>query len=151
MIASGEPESALRGGESWIPRLGRATAPETARPAPWDTDGTVLITGGTSGLGALVARHLVTEHGVRHLLLAGRRGRDTPGAEALATELTGLGAQVRIAACDVADRDALAALLAGIDAAHPLRGVVHAAAVADGGLIGSLTPIGSTPSSAPRR
>ncbi|WP_018555718.1 type I polyketide synthase, partial [Streptomyces sp. ATexAB-D23] len=138
--ASGEPESALRGGESWVPRLGRATDPETARPAPWDTEGTVLITGGTSGLGALVARHLVTEHGVRHLLLAGRRGTDTPGAEALATELTGLGAQVRIAACDVADRDALAALLAGIDAGHPLRGVVHAAAVADGGLVGSLTP-----------
>ncbi|MFE7625609.1 SDR family NAD(P)-dependent oxidoreductase [Streptomyces sp. NPDC057509] len=139
-VASGEPESALRGGESWVPRLGRATDPETARPAPWDTEGTVLITGGTSGLGALVARHLVTEHGVRHLLLAGRRGTDTPGAEALATELTGLGAQVRIAACDVADRDALAALLAGIDAGHPLRGVVHAAAVADGGLVGSLTP-----------
>ncbi|WUQ23230.1 type I polyketide synthase [Streptomyces sp. NBC_00236] len=139
-VASGEPESALRGGESWVPRLGRATAPEPARLAPWDTDGTVLITGGTSGLGALVARHLVTAHGVRHLLLAGRRGPDTPGAAALAAELTGLGAQVRIAACDVADRDALAALLAGIDAGRPLRAVVHAAAIADGGLVGSLTP-----------
>ncbi|MER6119153.1 type I polyketide synthase [Streptomyces sp. NPDC001743] len=139
-VLSGEPESALRGGESWVPRLGRATAPEPARPAPWDTEGTVLITGGASGLGALVARHLVTEHGVRHLLLAGRRGPDAPGAEALAAELTGLGAHVRIAACDVADRDALAALLAGIHSAHPLRAVVHAAAVADGGLVGSLTP-----------
>ncbi|MEU8509517.1 SDR family NAD(P)-dependent oxidoreductase, partial [Streptomyces brevispora] len=139
-VASGEPESALRQGELWAPRLGRTTAPEPARPAPWDTEGTVLITGGTSGLGALVARHLVTEHGVRHLLLAGRRGTDAPGAQALAAELTGLGARVTIAACDVADRDALAALLAGIDADHPLRAVVHAAAVADGGLIGSLTP-----------
>ncbi|MFG2408444.1 SDR family NAD(P)-dependent oxidoreductase [Streptomyces brevispora] len=139
-VASGEPESALREGELWAPRLGRTTAPEPARPAPWDTEGTVLITGGTSGLGALVARHLVTEHGVRHLLLAGRRGTDAPGAQALAAELTGLGARVTIAACDVADRDALAALLAGIDADHPLRAVVHAAAVADGGLIGSLTP-----------
>ncbi|MBW5254363.1 SDR family NAD(P)-dependent oxidoreductase, partial [Streptomyces sp. P01-B04] len=138
--ASGEPESAVRGGESWVPRLGIATTPEPASPAPWDTGGTVLITGGTSGLGALVARHLVTEHGVRHLLLAGRRGPGTPGAEALAAELTGLGAQVRIAACDVADRDALATLLAGIDADRPLRAVVHAAAVADGGLVGSLTP-----------
>ncbi|MYQ80502.1 type I polyketide synthase [Streptomyces sp. SID4923] len=140
VIVSGEPESALRGGESWIPRLGRASDPETARSAPWDSEGTVLITGGTSGLGALVARHLVAEHGVRHLLLAGRRGMEAPGAEALATDLRGLGAQVRIAACDVADREALAALLAGIDAGHPLRGVVHAAAVADGGLIGSLAP-----------
>ncbi|MFE9860961.1 SDR family NAD(P)-dependent oxidoreductase [Streptomyces sp. NPDC005780] len=139
-VASGEPESALRGGESWVPRLGRTTAPEPARPAPWDTEGTVLVTGGTSGLGALVARHLVTEHGVRHLLLAGRRGMETPGAEALAAELTGHGAQVKIAACDVADREGLTALLAGIDADRPLRAVVHAAAVADGGLVGSLTP-----------
>ncbi|WP_329613784.1 type I polyketide synthase [Streptomyces brevispora] len=139
-VASGEPESALRQGELWAPRLVRTTAPEPARTAPWDTEGTVLITGGTSGLGALVARHLVTEHGVRHLLLAGRRGTVAPGAQALAAELTGLGARVTIAACDVADRDALAALLAGIDADHPLRAVVHAAAVADGGLIGSLTP-----------
>ncbi|MFD7431274.1 SDR family NAD(P)-dependent oxidoreductase [Streptomyces sp. NPDC059818] len=138
-VTSAEPEAALREHEVWVPRLGRATAPEPARPAPWDTAGTVLITGGTSGLGALVARHLVTEHGVRHLLLAGRRGTDAPGAQALAAELTGLGAHVVIAACDVADRDALAALLAGIDAERPLRAVVHAAAVADGGLVGSLT------------
>ena len=41
--------------------------------------GTVLITGGTGGLGALVARHLVGEHGVRHLLLASRRGRERAG------------------------------------------------------------------------
>ncbi|MCX4769690.1 type I polyketide synthase [Streptomyces sp. NBC_01285] len=139
-VASAEPESALREREVWVPRLGPVIAPEPARPAPWDTGGTVLITGGTSGLGALVARHLVTEHGIRHLLLAGRRGMDAPGAQALAAELTGLGAQVQIAACDVADRDGLAALLAGIGTEHPLRAVVHAAAVADGGLVAGLTP-----------
>ncbi|MEV7398776.1 type I polyketide synthase [Streptomyces sp. NPDC091267] len=139
-VAAGEPEAALRDGALWVPRLGPVTAPEPAPSAPWDTTGTVLITGGTSGLGALTARHLVTEHGVRHLLLAGRRGIDAPGAKALAAELRGLGAEVAIAACDVADRAGLAALLAGIDAGHPLRAVVHAAAVADGGLVGSLTP-----------
>ena len=40
----------------------------------------MLVTGGTGALGALVARHLVTEHGARHLLLASRRGADAPGA-----------------------------------------------------------------------
>ncbi|MGK5440320.1 type I polyketide synthase [Micromonospora sp. URMC 105] len=102
--------------------------------------GTALITGGTGGLGALVARHLVTAHGVRHLVLTSRRGSAAPGAEALVTELTGLGATVRVAACDAADRDALAAVLAGIPAAHPLRIVVHAAGVADNGVAASLTP-----------
>ncbi|MEU9319784.1 type I polyketide synthase [Streptomyces sp. NPDC048295] len=140
--SSAEPETAVRQAESWVPRLSRATPADPARPAPWDTDGTVLITGGTSGLGALVARHLVTEHGVRHLLLAGRRGMETPGAELLVAELTGLGAEVAVAACDVADRDRLAGLLDGITPEHPLRGVVHAAAVADGGLVGTLTPEG---------
>ncbi len=69
-----------------------------------DSRGTVLITGGTGGLGALLARHLVAEHGVRSLLLASRRGAQAPGAEELVRELVGMGAEVVAAACDVADR-----------------------------------------------
>ncbi|WP_051174388.1 type I polyketide synthase [Amycolatopsis orientalis] len=103
-------------------------------PRPLDEQGTVLITGGTGTLGGLVARHLVTEHGVRHLVLASRTGR----APALEAELTGLGAQVRIAACDVADADQLGALLAEIPAGHPLTAVVHAAGVLDDGTIPTL-------------
>ncbi|WP_455680665.1 type I polyketide synthase [Streptomyces roseus] len=139
-VACGESETAVRSGEVRIPRLNRIAAPAPA--SPWGTNGTVLITGGTSGLGALVARHLVTEHGVRHLLLTSRRGLDAPNASAIVAELAELGAHASVAACDVTDRESLAAALSGIDAAHPLSGVVHAAAVAGGGLVGSLTAEG---------
>ncbi|MEU3170364.1 SDR family NAD(P)-dependent oxidoreductase [Streptosporangium sp. NPDC006930] len=109
-------------------------------PAPLDGNGTVLVTGGTGGLGALVARHLVTGHGARHLVLAGRRGIDAPGAERLRDELTGLGAEVTVASCDVSDREALAALLGDLPGGHPLTAVVHTAGVVADGVIGSLSP-----------
>ncbi|WP_443065660.1 SDR family NAD(P)-dependent oxidoreductase [Streptomyces sp. NBC_00557] len=109
-------------------------------PAPLDPEGTVLVTGGTGGLGALVARHLVTEHGVRHLLLVSRRGADAPGARELTAELGELGAQVEVAAVDVADRDQLSAALGAIPAEHPLTAVVHTAGVLDDGVVSALTP-----------
>jgi NADP-dependent 3-hydroxy acid dehydrogenase YdfG len=100
----------------------------------------VLITGATGALGGAVARHLVGEHGIRHLVLASRRGAAAPGATDLRDELTGLGASVSLAACDMADRAAVAAMLAEIPHEAPLRGVVHAAGVLDDGVISSLTP-----------
>ncbi|MFJ6619324.1 type I polyketide synthase [Kitasatospora sp. NPDC091335] len=109
-------------------------------PAPLDPEGTVLITGGTGTLGGLLARHLVTGHGVRHLLLLSRQGQAAAGAAQLVGELRELGAEVTVAACDAADRDALAALLAEIPAAHPLTGVVHTAGALDDGVFGALTP-----------
>jgi acyl transferase domain-containing protein/acyl carrier protein len=102
-------------------------------------DGTVLITGGTGGLGSLLAKHLVVRHGVRNLLLASRAGEAAAGAQELRSELAGLGASVRIVACDVSEREQLRELIGSIAAEEPLRGVVHAAGVLDDGLIESMT------------
>ncbi|WP_225851312.1 type I polyketide synthase, partial [Streptomyces sp. HPF1205] len=138
-LACNEPQSALRGGRLLVPRLRRAVVP-AAEARGWDPDGTVLVTGATGALGGILARHLVREHGVRHLLLAGRRGPAAEGAEALRTELTGMGAEVTVVACDAAVREEVDKLLAAVPAGHPLTAVVHAAGVLDDGVLGALTP-----------
>ncbi|WP_223101306.1 type I polyketide synthase [Dactylosporangium vinaceum] len=127
---SDEPQLAIRHGLLHAPRLTRVQA---SGSAPHLGDGTVLITGGTGALGRAVARHLVTRHGARHVLLTGRRG----GAEDLVEEL---GAAVTVAACDVSDPAALQALLDSIDAEHPLTAVIHAAGVLDDATLPALTP-----------
>ncbi|HEV8554898.1 MAG TPA: SDR family NAD(P)-dependent oxidoreductase [Actinophytocola sp.] len=137
-LATGEEQVAVRDGAGYLPRLHRITSKTWAGPA--FGDGTVLITGASGRLAGALSRHLVTRHGVRHLLLASRRGTEAPGADELLTALTALGAEVTLTACDVSDRAALAGLLATIPAAHPLTGVVHAAAVLTDGVLNSLTP-----------
>ncbi|OJG07804.1 Erythronolide synthase, modules 3 and 4 [Pseudonocardia autotrophica] len=138
LAAAGETQAAVRGGALTVARLTRATPDAPAPAAAWAPDGTVLVTGGTGGLGALLARHLVTTRGVRHLLLAGRRGPDAPGAAQLRAELAALGAEVTLAACDVADPAAVAELVGAVPAAHPLTAVVHTAGVLDDATVGSL-------------
>ncbi|MER7475247.1 SDR family NAD(P)-dependent oxidoreductase, partial [Micromonospora sp. NPDC000018] len=94
-------------------------------PAHWQPDGTVLVTGGTGLLGGLVARRLVTRHGVRHLLLASRGGPDAPGAADLVAEL----GAVRVVACDVTDATAVTDL---VDDLPGLTAVVHTAGASGG-------------------
>ncbi len=109
-------------------------------PALLDPAGTVLITGGTGMLGGIFAEHLVTRHGVKHLLLLSRSGPDAPGAEELRTRLMGLGADVAITACDSSDPAALSAALDTIDAEHPLTAVIHAAGLLDDAVVTELSP-----------
>ncbi|MEU0487528.1 beta-ketoacyl reductase, partial [Streptosporangium sp. NPDC006013] len=170
VLASGEPQVAVRGDEVRAARLVRVpgsgdsadgfdaehgsargfdltdgpgyerdSGPGGGAGRAWDPEGTVLITGGTGGLGGLFARHVVAEGGVRRLLLTSRRGLEAPGAVELQAELIAHGVEVEIVACDVADRDQVAALLAGVDAGHPLTAVIHTAGVLDDGTIPSLT------------
>ncbi|MBP2708687.1 SDR family NAD(P)-dependent oxidoreductase, partial [Microbispora sp. RL4-1S] len=134
-----ESELAVRTSGLLARRLVRAPRHADAPAAEWSPDGTVLVTGGTGALGALVARRLA-RRGVPHLLLVSRRGPGAPGADRLRADLTALGARVTIAACDVGDREALSTLLATVPGEHPLTAVVHTAAVLDDGLLSSLTP-----------
>ncbi|WP_245362311.1 MFS transporter, partial [Streptomyces albus] len=114
-----------------------STGQKSTTPAPGASGlGTVLLTGASGALGGTLARHLVTGHGVRRLLLVSRRGADAPGAADLADDLAALGAEATWAACDLADRAAVARLLA----AHPVDSVVHTAGVLDDGVIAALTP-----------
>ncbi len=138
VLSGGEPQVALRAGRVLAPRLRRAEA----SPSPGERfapDATALITGGTGALGSLFARRLAAR-GVGRLILAGRAGARAAGAAQLRAELEGLGAEVTIAACDVADRESLRELIDGIDGERPLRIVVHAAGVLDDGVLDSLTP-----------
>ena len=138
VLATGEPQLALRGTTLYVPRLTRAAPGTSVGPGP-DPDGTVLITGGTGSLGGLLARHLVQQHGIRSLVLASRRGPEADGAQDLVTELKALGADsVAVTACDVTQRDAVAALLAAIPGTHPLTAVIHTAGVLDDGVIDAL-------------
>jgi acyl transferase domain-containing protein/D-arabinose 1-dehydrogenase-like Zn-dependent alcohol dehydrogenase/acyl carrier protein len=161
-IGSGEPQLALRQGQVLVPRLARMGAPAPAptrlstgsavQPAKVaqpgdaltqsaiDPDRTVLITGGTGGIGALVARRLVERWQARALVLVSRRGPRAQGADRLQEQLTQMGAHVAVHACDVADRSQVRELLRAIPADRPLGTVIHAAGQLDDGVISSLTP-----------
>ena len=125
----GEDQLALRPAGVLVRRLVRARLGPRRATVAWKPRNTVLVTGGTGGLGAHLARWLA-QSGAAHLLLVSRRGPRAPGVGELVAELEGLGAGVSVATCDVADREQLRELLDGVPAEHPLEAVVHAAGVA---------------------
>ncbi|WTZ23843.1 type I polyketide synthase [Microbispora sp. NBC_01389] len=147
-----EPHTALRHGTLLTPRLVPAPegAPDDVQPRAWDPDGTVLITGGLTGIGALLAHHLATTHGIRHLHLVGRRGHHTPGAPDLIQQLTTAGAHVTLTATDITDSSAFEHLIASIPAEHPLTAVVHAAGITHDTPLHALTPDHLHPVLAPK-
>ncbi|WP_026248025.1 SDR family NAD(P)-dependent oxidoreductase [Streptomyces sp. MspMP-M5] len=149
-LADGEAQYAVREGRPHVARLVRAEPPAPREPgeddalpvrgpaaAGWDPEGTVLVTGGTGGLGKLIAHHLATACGLRHLLLVSRKGPAAEGAAELCAEL---GPGVRAVACDLTVPGAVDDLLATVDPEHPLTAVVHAAGVLDDAVIEALRP-----------
>lgn len=126
--------------ESEAPGFDAGDASVACESMSFDPERTVLITGGTGALGALLARHLVSVHKVRSLVLVSRQGRAARGAGQIEAELSGLGANVSIEACDVADRDQVGLLLEAIPPERALGAIVHVAGVLDDGVLHALTP-----------
>ncbi|WP_196073298.1 type I polyketide synthase [Nakamurella alba] len=131
-LAAGEREIRVRDGRLEVPRVVEtvsvpgATSAEAATRPP--ISGTVVVTGGTTGVGAQLARRLVRVHGVRDLVLVSRRGGAAPGVDDLVTELAADGARVAVRALDLAAPGAVREMLDGID---DLAGIVHAAGALD--------------------
>ncbi|MGW4207374.1 SDR family NAD(P)-dependent oxidoreductase [Lentzea sp. NPDC004789] len=128
VVVSGLPRAAVRGGRLLAPELSAAPAPDDA---PVDATGTLLITGGTGALGAVLTRHLVTAHGAKHIVLASRSGELPGWASDLPAEITAV-------ACDVGDRAEVHRLVA--DCGPALTGVYHLAGVIDDGVLSAMTP-----------
>nr|AXL06106.1 beta-ketoacyl synthase [uncultured bacterium] len=150
VLASGEAQVAVRGTTFSVPRLAAVTEPDAPdAPEVFGPHGTVLVSGAGT-LGGLAARHLVSRHGVRRLLLASRRGPDAEGMTELVAELTGQGAEISVVACDVSDREQVAELLASVPAEHRLTGVVHTAGVFNAGVVATLTHDGLAAVFAPK-
>ncbi|GAB3450918.1 type I polyketide synthase [Actinophytocola sediminis] len=122
-----EDQLAVRPSGVYVRRLARAALPATGTRPEWTPRGTVLIAGGTGGIGGQIARWLAGK-GTEHLVLVSRSGPAAAGAAELRAELAAEGVRVTIAACDLADRAAVEDLVRDVEAAGPpIRTVMHIA------------------------
>ncbi|MCX4736638.1 type I polyketide synthase [Streptomyces sp. NBC_01363] len=145
ILSGGEPELALRNGETYVPRLVRATTPHpdtSTTPAltgfeDWGPEDTLLITGGTGGLATLIAAHLITHHHIKNLTLASRQGPHAPNATQLTQHLTQLGAHITLTTCDVSNPTQLTQL---INNTPHLKGIIHTAGTLNDATLTNQTP-----------
>ena len=137
-LAAEEPQLALRDGALRVPRLASIARDPAAERVETDPERTVLVCDGSERLGGLVAAHLVSSYGVRHLVLAYPVGGGVEPDPDVRTRLEALGAEVRIEHWDPADREQTRGLIDSIGPQHPLGSVVHAARVLDDGVLESL-------------
>ncbi|WP_328545579.1 SDR family NAD(P)-dependent oxidoreductase [Streptomyces platensis] len=122
-----EDQLAVRDGQLWARRLVTTPAPQTGT---WTPKGTVLITGGTGGLGGHVARRIAEQGSADRILLLSRQGSAAPGATELLEDMRAFGATAEAVAVDVTDRAAMSGLIDALAAeGAPVRTVVHAAGV----------------------
>ncbi|WP_416873262.1 type I polyketide synthase [Kitasatospora sp. SC0581] len=125
VLVGDEDQVAVRAGGVVARRLVRAGRP-VVREA-WSPRGSVLVTGGTSGVGAITAQW-VADRGASRVVLTSRSGPGAAGVAELAASIAARGAAVEVVACDIADRASVAEILDRIDATGPaLSSVVHSA------------------------
>ncbi|KAK3181552.1 polyketide synthetase [Lecanicillium sp. MT-2017a] len=135
-IASGQETIALQSGTMMVPKLVKQPPVlDASQSSTLDVRGTVLITGGTGGLGAILSRYLVHTYGAKKLILASRSGMKAPTARELYSELSDAGATVRVEACDISNREELAVILSTIHPLPPITSIIHCAGVVDDALL----------------
>ncbi|MGW4080281.1 SDR family NAD(P)-dependent oxidoreductase, partial [Streptomyces asiaticus] len=124
-----EDQLAIRATGAFVRRLRGHPLPTGVPEPEWRPRGTVLVTGGTEGLGRHAARWLAGA-GAEHLVLTVDSDPEAPHVVALRDELSGLGAKVTVCPTDLTDRTAVERLLTGPAAYPELSGVVHTADLA---------------------
>ncbi|MCX6047112.1 MAG: SDR family NAD(P)-dependent oxidoreductase, partial [Chloroflexi bacterium] len=112
---------------------------EQPRAVVLQQDATYLITGGLGALGLQIAQQLI-EDGVKQLVLTGRHGIATDEQRQLLAQLAQAGAKIHVWPADMANPEAVKALLDRCQTLAPLRGIVHAAGVLDDGILTEQTP-----------